>query len=266
MLARCLLQEGVCSTSVPGLVPSSQLLIYFSQPPWAYVLWSLLQEKPDSTVSPRFNLTCCCCCLVPRLCPTLCDPKNCSPPGSYVHWISQAEILEWVAIFSSRGSSQLRDQTHISCIGTRVLYHWATWEALTWDASTLKNLRTCSLTSTKNHQIICHYFCQERVVMLSPYHPAGTWGQLVLVYLCGWWECLLLSLMIPLYLCNYTLAPKHSICCFYDRANSTKFIEWLGHIRLYFRSSGEGRDEKLENLPSGSLCWGDGGRQAHNQP
>ena len=53
-------------------------------------------------------------------------PMDCSPPGSSVHGISQARILEWVAMPSSRGSSQPRDQTcilYISCIGSQVLYH-----------------------------------------------------------------------------------------------------------------------------------------------
>ena len=51
----------------------------------------------------------------------------CRPPGSSVHGILQARILEWVAMPSSRGSSWPRDQTsasYISCIGRRVLYHW----------------------------------------------------------------------------------------------------------------------------------------------
>ena len=59
-------------------------------------------------------------------CPTLCDPMDCSPPGSSVHRILQARILEWVAMTSSRGSSQPRDRTHVSCgscIGRKVLYH-----------------------------------------------------------------------------------------------------------------------------------------------
>ena len=50
-------------------------------------------------------------------------------PGSSVHGILQARILEWIAISFSRGSSWGRDQTHISCIGKWILYHWATWEA-----------------------------------------------------------------------------------------------------------------------------------------
>ena len=48
--------------------------------------------------------------------PTPCNPMDYSPPGSNVHGILQARIMEWVAIFFSRGSSQPRDQTWISCI------------------------------------------------------------------------------------------------------------------------------------------------------
>ena len=46
------------------------------------------------------------CCLVAKLCLTLCDPMDCSPPGTFVHGISQARMLEWVAISFSRGSVQ----------------------------------------------------------------------------------------------------------------------------------------------------------------
>ena len=59
-------------------------------------------------------------------------PLHCSLPGSSVHGIFQARILQWVAISFSRGSSQLRDWAHISCIsctGKQFLYHSATWEA-----------------------------------------------------------------------------------------------------------------------------------------
>ena len=48
------------------------------------------------------------------LCPTLCDPLGYSLPGSSVHGILQARILEWVPMPSSRGSSQPRDQTWVS--------------------------------------------------------------------------------------------------------------------------------------------------------
>ena len=49
--------------------------------------------------------------VVAQLCLTLCDPLDCSPPGSSVHGILQGKILEWVAILFSRRSSQPRDQT-----------------------------------------------------------------------------------------------------------------------------------------------------------
>ena len=67
-------------------------------------------------------------------CLTLCDPMDCCPPGSSDHGLFQARIFEWFAISYSRGSSQPRNQTHISyisCIVGRVVYHWAIWEAHT---------------------------------------------------------------------------------------------------------------------------------------
>ena len=60
-------------------------------------------------------------------CPTLCDPMDCGPPGSSVHRVLQARLLEWAAMLSSRGSSRPRTWTrvsHVSCISRQVLYHW----------------------------------------------------------------------------------------------------------------------------------------------
>ena len=67
--------------------------------------------------------------LVAQLCLTLWDPMDCSPTGSSGHGILQARILQGVAILFSRGSSQLRDRTQISCIAGRVFMVWATTEA-----------------------------------------------------------------------------------------------------------------------------------------
>ena len=61
---------------------------------------------------------------------TVCDPMDCSPAGSSVHGIPQARILERVAIPFSRGSSQLRDRTKVSCTAGRFFTIWATREAL----------------------------------------------------------------------------------------------------------------------------------------
>ena len=51
-----------------------------------------------------------------QLCQTLYDPVDRSPPGSSVHGILQARIVEWIAMLSSKRSSQSRDQTHVSNI------------------------------------------------------------------------------------------------------------------------------------------------------
>ena len=58
-------------------------------------------------------------------CPTLCDPMDCSLPGSSVHGIFQTRILEWVAVPSSKGSFRPRDRicvSAISCLGRRLLF------------------------------------------------------------------------------------------------------------------------------------------------
>ena len=63
---------------------------------------------------------------VAKSCLTFCGPMDCSPPGSSVHGISQASILEWGAISFSRGSSRPRNWTWVSCTGRLILHHWAT--------------------------------------------------------------------------------------------------------------------------------------------
>ena len=69
-----------------------------------------------------------CCCWVGQSCPTLWDPTDYSPPGSSIHGISQARILDWAAISYSTGSFQHRDQTPVSCTRRWILCRWATRE------------------------------------------------------------------------------------------------------------------------------------------
>ena len=71
----------------------------------------------------------CVCVLIAQSYPILCDPMDCSLPGSSVHGILQARILESVAILFSKGSSQPRDWTQVSCIAGRFFTIWATREA-----------------------------------------------------------------------------------------------------------------------------------------
>ena len=62
---------------------------------------------------------------------------DCSPPSSTIHGISQARILEWVAISFFRRSSQPRDQAWVSCIGRWILYYWITSCSVTQSCLTL---------------------------------------------------------------------------------------------------------------------------------
>ena len=69
-------------------------------------------------------------CMHVQPCPTLCDPMDCSSPGSSVQGILQARTLEWVAISFSTVSSQPRDRIHVSCIsctGRRILHLSLDW-------------------------------------------------------------------------------------------------------------------------------------------
>ena len=87
---------------------------------------------------------CVCTCARRVMCVHLFVTPGPSSPGSSVQGIFLARILEWVAISFSKGSSRLRDQTHISCIsciGRQILYHWATGEVLLyWGELKFKNL------------------------------------------------------------------------------------------------------------------------------
>ena len=64
--------------------------------------------------------------LLAQSCPTVCDSMGYSPPGSSVHGILQARILQWVAISFSRGSSQPRERTQVSCTAGRLFTIWTT--------------------------------------------------------------------------------------------------------------------------------------------
>ena len=95
------------------------LFIIFRLPRW---MWSQLQRHGRRLSSFILLL----CVLVAQSCLTLCNPMACSPPGFSVHGILQARILEWIAIPFSRGTSQPRDWTLVSCITGRFVTIWPT--------------------------------------------------------------------------------------------------------------------------------------------
>ena len=95
-------------------------------------LWSIGSQSVGQDWSgwaqhnPLKQRVCMYVCEVAQSCQTLCDPMDCSLPGSLVRGIFQARVLEWVAISFSRGSSQPRDQTRVSLTAGRHITVWAT--------------------------------------------------------------------------------------------------------------------------------------------
>ena len=132
-----------CGFPVFFFLPSFYYSVLTVWLPIPLVLWHNIPTlfSPEQLICSNKNSICCfygtsspsdfllwnCACMLSCFSHVwLCGPMECSRPGSSVHGILQARILEWVAMPSSRGSSQSRDQTHISntsCIGRWVLYH-----------------------------------------------------------------------------------------------------------------------------------------------
>ena len=99
------------------------MLNHFSNVQLFVIPWT---AAPQALLSIVFSRPACVLSHFSNVQPTLCDPMDCSPPGSSVHSILQARILECFAIPSSRGSSQPRDHTclsYVSCTGRQLLYH-----------------------------------------------------------------------------------------------------------------------------------------------
>ena len=111
--------------------PSEGLHVVHSwQRPWYKIIFKKGFEH-HKTLCWYYIRDCCCCCLVTKSYLILCNPMDCSPPGFSVHRISQAKILESVAISFSRGSSWPGVRICVFCTGRQILYHWATREAPT---------------------------------------------------------------------------------------------------------------------------------------
>ena len=94
-----------------------------------------------------------CCAQSLQSCPTLWDAMDCSPPGSSVHGILQARILEWVAMLSSRGSFQHRDWTLVFCVSCIAAAAAAAANSLQ-SCLTLWDPMDCSLPGFSVHGIL----------------------------------------------------------------------------------------------------------------
>ena len=134
-------------------------------------------------------------CLVAQSCLTLCDPIDCSPPGSSVHGILQARTLEWGAMPSSRGSSQPRDQTQVTHTAGGFFTDWAMREAQEVDWEILSLLQTIFPTQESNRGLL-HY---RQILYQLSYQ--GSW-QMILVR--TYKLSLSLSIYIYIYIHKYT--------------------------------------------------------------
>ena len=98
--------------------------------------------------------------LIAQSCQTLGDPVDCTPLGSSVHGTLQARILQWVAILFSRGSSQPRVQTQVSCTAGRFFTIWATREALVY-----YSMETHWFTYLLNKYLLHNHCARHRVAV-----------------------------------------------------------------------------------------------------
>ena len=119
---------------------------------------------------------------VAQLCPTFCDPMDCSLPGSSVHRILPARILEWIASPFSMESSRLRDQTQVSCIVGRFFTVWAIREALSVHTHTHTHTNTHTLcvynTHTHTHTHCCELNQKSEEEDGNHYSSCDTWFKL----------------------------------------------------------------------------------------
>ena len=169
LYASCKPYWRILFAALPSLSPGCPSLraqfIFFFQPH--------LPGPEMLSVSPTWSISdldlSLCGCWVSQSCPAQCDPTDCSPPGSSVHGILQARILEWVAIpFSScHLPSWPRDQTQVSCIACRFFIVWATWEAMKENFQTkMTQMSGCNLKKTS--QFWDRLMCSRSVVLWGP--------------------------------------------------------------------------------------------------
>ena len=147
------------NTPLSGTYYSSVQMVCSPQIIWkpiSYVLMDLSTKKAHSLKDAWVVLS-------PESCLTLCHAVDCRPPGSSVHGISQARVLEWVS--SSRGSSQTGGQTRISCTGGQVLYRCTTscvlFRDLPEDDSLGDSLSERPFQEGKEGARICRSFCRK---------------------------------------------------------------------------------------------------------
>ena len=147
-----LLQGNLPNPRIEPWSPTLQANALTSEPPGKLLNISTLSEVKWSEFT--------------QWCPALCDPMDCSLPGSPLHGILQARVLEWVAISFSRGSSWPRDRTRVSSIPGRCFNLWATREAVTFSESSSYLIRW-HVRKKNKYCVISHIQNLEKIVQIN---------------------------------------------------------------------------------------------------
>ena len=137
-------QKVLCTFSM--VIKSNQLhklYLFAILPDFANLIWHLSQHTGNICV---WVCVCVCVCIMKvfQSCSALCDPMDHSMPGSSVHKIFQARILNWVASPFCRESTWPRDQTQVSCIAGKFFTIWASRDAHMYN-SEINYLYVCLL-------------------------------------------------------------------------------------------------------------------------
>ena len=159
-------------------------------------------------------------CLVIQWCPTLHDRMVCTPPGSSVHGISQARILEWVSISFSSGSSWPGNWTGVSCIAGGFFTSWATREAQTvW-------VKECSLRPQVFVECVCVYVCV--CFPRQSLHPRNTVGKILKKDFFSWF--IFLFFLFVCFIFNWRIvALQHCV-------GFCQISSWISHRYTYVPS------------------------------
>ena len=167
--------------------------------------------------------------IVTQSCPTLCDPMDYSPPGSFVQGTFPARMLEWVAVSFSRGSSQPRDRTQVSHTAGSFFTIWATREAQPFFIYCLSFTRFLSVSSLYQARRIVIYLsnpCQFKWRIQS--HLGNTYK-------------------LAIYLKALTLLP---LKCLFQI--SFQFIPQFPQLPLLFDTKATGSERALKSRKSQS--------------
>ena len=165
-----------------------------------------------------------------QLCLTFCDPMGCSLPGSSIHGLFRARVLEWVAISFSRRSSRPRDGTRVSCIVGRRFTVWATREVplLPWCSPSQLPLTPVQIGSLETH-LETFGDRHEKEELPPPHHPsffASAWASSQVASIVSPLTSVTFVIMLRKIYWWWILCPRVCVCLCFNFPLERKGIKW----------------------------------------